>query len=110
VPLTEETRNLLNAGRLALLPKGAFVINSARGGLVDETALLQALQPGQLGGAALDVREKEPPGQPDPFSRPDLNVLLTPHIAGLTGEAQHRISLEVAQSVRDFLITAPKQR
>ena len=103
VPLTGETRNLLNAQRLALLPKGAFAINSARGGLIDETALLEALQTGQVGGAALDVREKEPPGSPDPFSQPGLNVLLTPHIAGLTGEAQHRISLEVARAVRDLL-------
>ncbi len=103
VPLTDETRHLLNAERLALLPSGAFVINSARGGLVDEVALLNELMSNRLGGAALDVREKEPPTQPDPFAQDGLNALLTPHVAGLTGEAQRRISLEVAQAVLDHL-------
>ncbi|HEX2911314.1 MAG TPA: hydroxyacid dehydrogenase [Chloroflexia bacterium] len=99
VPLTDETHYLLNKSRLELLPQGAFVINSARGGLVEESALLELLQQGKLGGVALDVREQEPPDRADPLNRPDLNVLLTPHVAGLTGEAQHRVSLEVAQGL-----------
>ncbi len=103
VPLTDETRYLLNSARLALLPAGAFVLNSARGGLIDEAALLEALSAKRLGGVALDVRETEPPTQPDPLSKSSLNLLLTPHVAGLTAEAQYRISLEVAQAVRDAI-------
>jgi D-3-phosphoglycerate dehydrogenase len=107
VPHTPETANLLSAERLALLPDGAFVINSARGGLLDEAALLSALQTKKLGGAALDVRETEPPSQPDPLAEPTLNLLLTPHVAGLTAEAQKRISVEVAEGILKSLVPSP---
>lgn len=98
-PLTTETRYILNAARLAKLPRGAYVINSARGGLVDEAALLQALQEGKLGGVALDAREEEPPSQPDQFGKPGLNVILTPHVGGMSEEAQTRISRDVVEGV-----------
>lgn len=82
LPLTPETSKLINAEKLARMKPGAFLINTARGGLVDEDALFAALQTGKLGGAGLDVRDPEPPRDPR-FSALE-NVLLTPHVAGLT--------------------------
>ena len=82
LPLTPETVKLINAERLALIKPGAYLINTARGGLVDEDALFEALQSGRLGGAGLDVRNPEPPVD-SRFSTLE-NVLLTPHVAGLT--------------------------
>ena len=93
VPLTDETRHLLDAERLGLLADSAVVINTARGGIVDETALAAALRSGRLGGAALDVFENEPlgAGEAEVFAGLD-NVVLTPHIAGLTAESNSRVS------------------
>lgn len=82
VPLTHETRNLIDAARLAMMRPGAYLINTARGGLVDEDALYTALSGGALGGAGLDVRRTEPP-EDTRFSTLD-NVVLTPHDAGMT--------------------------
>ncbi len=98
VPLTPTTSNLIDAERLALMRPTAILINSSRGGIVDEGALVQALREGRLGGAALDVRAHEPPDEDDPFLQLD-NVLLTPHIAGLTVEAQARVCTAVAEDV-----------
>jgi D-3-phosphoglycerate dehydrogenase len=101
VPLTDQTRNLLDRDRLAKMKKGALVINCARGGVVDEGALLEALESGHLGGAALDVFAEEPPK--------DLRlvrhgkVVATPHLGAQTREAQERISLETAQMVLEAL-------
>jgi (S)-sulfolactate dehydrogenase len=98
LPLTPETRHRIGARELALLRPGAVLVNAARGGLVDEAALLQALVSGHLAGAILDVREEEPPPQPDPLAaRPE--VLCTPHIAGWTVEAHARIARTVAEGV-----------
>jgi len=97
-PLTAETRHLINAERLRLMKPTAYLINTARGGIVDETALWQAIQSGVIAGAALDVREKEPPTHPDPFTD-HPRVLLTPHISGLTAEAQRRTARMVAEDV-----------
>jgi len=83
VPLTPDTRHLIGAPQLERMRAGAILINTARGGLVDEAALAAALRAGRLGGAALDVRAVEPPGADDPL-RGLPNVLLTPHIAGVT--------------------------
>jgi len=83
VPLTDKTRHLIGASQLALMRKGALVINTSRGPIVDETALFDALQSGHLGGAALDVLEKEPPAADNPL-RSLPNVIITPHIAGST--------------------------
>ena len=81
-PLTPETRNLINAERLALMKPGAYLINTARGGLIDEDALYEALSTGAIAGAGLDVRQVEPPTDTR-FSRLE-NVVLTPHDSGLT--------------------------
>ncbi|MCY0879242.1 MAG: hydroxyacid dehydrogenase [Firmicutes bacterium] len=98
VPLTPETRHLLNRDRLRLMKPTAYLINTARGGIVDEAALAQALRENRIAGCALDVREEEPPASPDPLAS-DERVLLTPHIAGLTAEARQRTSLLVAEDV-----------
>ncbi len=98
VPLTSETRGLLDAGRLALMKRDAILINTARGGLVDEAALAAMLRAGRLGGAALDVFEKEPLPAGSPLvGAPRL--LLTPHIAGVTVEANERVSALIAERV-----------
>lgn len=96
-PFTEETRNLLGAAQLALLPQGAMVVNCGRGGLIDEVALLAALESGHLGGAALDVFDEEPPTNWALARHP--KVVATPHIGAQTREAQERISLETARMV-----------
>ena len=95
--------DILNATTLAKCKKGVRIINCARGGLVDEAALLEALKSGQVGGAALDVFEKEPPAEDLPF-RALPNVVLTPHLGASTSEAQESVGIEIAQGVSDFLL------
>ena len=95
-PLTDETRNLLGAREIGLLPKGARVLNCARGGIINEAALVEALRSGQLAGAALDVFTQEPP----PADHPLLglpNVVVTPHLGASTVEAQVSVAREAAQ-------------
>lgn len=100
VPLLPTTRHLINAERLARMQPHAMLINTSRGGIIDETALLHALNTGQLYRAVLDVREVEPPPQDDPLRSCDA-VLLTPHVAGLTAEAQERTAhLVIADVLR----------
>jgi D-3-phosphoglycerate dehydrogenase len=99
-PLTEQTRNLLNRERIALMKKGALVINVGRGGVVDEAALLEALESGHLGGAGLDVFAEEPPKDLTLVQHP--KVVATPHLGAQTREAQERISTETA----DMLLAA----
>jgi len=96
-PLTDQTRNLLDATRLALLKPGALLVNCSRGGVVDEAALLAALDSGHLGGAALDVFDEEPPKSLDLVRHP--RVVATPHLGAQTAEAQERTSTETAQMV-----------
>jgi D-3-phosphoglycerate dehydrogenase len=96
-PLTAETRNLLDAARLALLPRGALVINCGRGGVIDEEALLAALESGAVGGAGLDVFAEEPPR--DLRLVRHARVVATPHLGAQTAEAQDRISTETAERV-----------
>ncbi len=96
-PFTEETRNLINRERLALMKKGALLVNCARGGIVDEEALLEALESGHLGGAALDVFAEEPPTDLRLVRHP--KVVATPHLGAQTHEAQERISRETAEMV-----------
>ncbi|MFZ0831454.1 MAG: hydroxyacid dehydrogenase [Thermoplasmata archaeon] len=95
--LTPDNRHLLNAERLARLPRGAYVINVARGALIDEEALLAALTSGQVGGAALDVFETEPPTRTALLSHP--KVIATPHLGASTPEAQHRAGIQVAEEL-----------
>jgi len=98
VPLLPSTRDLFNAARMAAMKPGAMLINTARGGVVDEAALAAALKAGHLGGAALDVFETEPVPASNPFEGCP-NLLLTPHIAGVTAEANERVSFMIAQQV-----------
>jgi D-3-phosphoglycerate dehydrogenase / 2-oxoglutarate reductase len=97
VPLTDQTRNLINGDSLAKMKQGALLINCARGGVIDEEALLAALESGHLGGAALDVFAEEPPS--DLRLVRHKKVVATPHLGAQTREAQERISVETAQMV-----------
>jgi len=107
VPLLDTTRNMLDAAAIALLPAGAIVVNTARGGVVDETALIQALRNGALGGAALDVFATEPMDARGGARFAGVpNLLLTPHIAGITEESNRRVSALVAARVRRVLEAA----
>jgi len=102
LPLRESTRGLFGAARLAAMKPGAVLINTARGGIVDEAALAAALRSGRLGGAALDVFDVEPlPVAPHFEGCP--NLLLTPHIAGVTAESNERVSFMVAAKVLEAL-------
>ncbi len=102
-PLIEKTRHIIGAEQLALMKKSARLINCARGGLVDEAALYQALSSGRLAGAALDVYEQEPP-KDSPLLSLD-NVVFTPHLGASTNEAQVAVSVEIARQVVKFLQT-----
>ena len=104
VPLTEKTRYLIDAEAIARMRPGAIVINAARGGVVDEKALANALKDGRLGGAALDVFETEPVTADSGTHLANVpNLILTPHIAGLTDEANLRTSELTAENVRRVL-------
>ncbi|NHM26546.1 hydroxyacid dehydrogenase [Desulfofundulus sp. TPOSR] len=105
VPLNNATRNLINRETLSLMKPSAYLINTARGGVVNEEDLYNALREGKISGAALDVLAQEPP-QDSPLFKLD-NVILTPHIAGLTEEAQVKTSLLVAQEVVKILRGEP---
>ena len=102
VPLTAETRHMIDAGALALLKPSSRVVNTSRGGVIDETALSEALQAGTLAGAALDVFEEEPLAVDHPLTRTP-NTLITPHVSGLTTEAMAAVSEQVAHGVIDVL-------
>lgn len=107
-PLTEQTRNLIGARELALLKPGALLINTARGGLVDEQALADALRSGHLGGAASDVLTEEPPRNGNPLLAPDIpRLILTPHSAWGSREARQRIIEQLAENARAFQAGAP---
>jgi D-3-phosphoglycerate dehydrogenase len=102
-PLTEETRGLINVDDLGLLKEGARLINCARGGIYDESALQQGLESGKLGGVALDVFENEPCTDSPLFQAP--NALCTPHLGASTEEAQKEVALEAVELTVNYLTT-----
>lgn len=101
-PMTQDTRNLLSAERLARMKRGARLINCARGGLVDEAALLEAVATGALAGAALDVFAQEPPASSPLFEQPKIQF--TPHLGASTREAQTATGVEIAHQIAAFLL------
>lgn len=108
VPLTERTRRMIDAGALARMKPGAIVINTARGGVVDEAALADALRRGAIGGAALDVFEVEPlTAEAGRCFEGIDNLILTPHVAGVTEESNARVGAVIARSVLRHLETQP---
>lgn len=102
-PLTDKTRNILSAENLAKTRKGVFIINCARGGLVDEAALRAGLDSGHIGGAAFDVFVEEPAKSNVLFGHP--NFIATPHLGASTAEAQENVALQVAEQMADYLLT-----
>jgi D-3-phosphoglycerate dehydrogenase / 2-oxoglutarate reductase len=99
VPLTSQTTHLIDADRLAMMKRSAFIINVARGRIIDEAALVEALQQGRLGGAGLDVFADEPPDPGHPLLHMD-NVIATPHVAGITFGTSRRRAAACAENVR----------
>ncbi|GAB4256066.1 MAG: phosphoglycerate dehydrogenase [Deferrisomatales bacterium] len=101
VPLLDETRNLIDAGAFERMKPGAYLVCAARGGIVDEDALLDALESGRIAGAALDVYREEPPGASPLVAHP--KVVCTPHLGASTVEAQEAVAVQVAEQVVEFL-------
>ncbi|MDO8644798.1 MAG: phosphoglycerate dehydrogenase, partial [bacterium] len=100
-PLNEKTRNLVNEQSFKKMKKGVYIINCARGGIVNEEALVKALQEGVVAGAALDVFVQEPPPPDHPLLKME-QVVKTPHLGAATDEAQENVSLEIAEQIVDF--------
>jgi len=108
IPLNQETYNLFSEDVFKKMPKGSFIINTSRGGIVNESDLLKYLKNRHLGGAMLDVFENEPLADPALFSNIE-NLILTPHIAGLTIESNVRVSQTISDKILDFLISGRKE-
>ncbi|MBN8485741.1 MAG: phosphoglycerate dehydrogenase [Sphingomonadales bacterium] len=102
-PLTDQTRNILSAENIAKCKKGVRIINCARGGLIDEAALKEALDSGHVAGAALDVFQTEPAKESPLFGTP--NFICTPHLGASTTEAQVNVALQVAEQMAEYLVT-----
>ncbi len=100
-PLTEDTRKIVSRGRLAMMKQSAFLINTSRGGLVDEAALAEALRAGQIAGAGLDVLSEEPPPDDNPLLAAP-NCIITPHVAWATKAARQRLLDEAVENLRAF--------
>ncbi|MBK5947783.1 phosphoglycerate dehydrogenase [Rhodobacter veldkampii DSM 11550] len=107
VPMTEKTKNILSRENLAKTKNGVRIINCARGGLIDEEALVDALKSGHVAGAALDVFANEPATESPLFNMP--NVVVTPHLGASTTEAQENVALQVAEQMSDYLLTGAVQ-
>ncbi|SPJ23247.1 phosphoglycerate dehydrogenase [Palleronia abyssalis] len=103
VPLTDKTRNIMSREAIAKLKPGVRIVNCARGGLVDEAALAEALKEGRVAGAAFDVFAEEPATENPLFNLP--NVVVTPHLGAATTEAQENVALQVAEQMSDYLLT-----
>jgi glycerate dehydrogenase len=108
-PLTEKTRNLIGERELGLMRRDAVLVNTARGGIVDEAALLEALRSGRIAGAAVDVLSEEPPHNGNPLLQISLpNLLVTPHIAWASINARQRLVDETAANIRAWLDGTPR--
>ena len=103
MPMTDETKGMINAAAFAKMKKGVRVLNCARGGIINEADLIEAIKSGKVAGAALDVYEVEPP--PKDFGLRELpQVIMTPHLGASTEEAQENVGIEVAEAITDFLV------
>lgn len=102
-PKTKDTMHLINKDTIAKMKKGVKLINCARGGIIDEVALVEALKSGQVSGAAIDVYEDEPKIELSPLLKAEGNVLLTPHLGASTKEAQFNVAIDVAEQIKDVL-------
>ena len=104
VPLTKDTRGLIGASAFAKVKRGVLIVNASRGGIVDEAALLAAIEKGIVSGAALDVFEKEPPPKDHPLLARE-EVIGTPHLGAATSQAQLNVAIAIAEQVRDYLLS-----
>jgi glycerate dehydrogenase len=110
-PLTDDTRGLIGARELGLMRRDALLINTARGGIVDELALAEALRRGTIGGAGIDVLSTEPPRAGNPLLASDIpNLIVTPHIAWASREARQRVVQEIAANIEAFLAGRARNR
>jgi glycerate dehydrogenase len=110
-PLTAETRNLIGTQELGLMRRDATLVNTARGGIIDEVALLEAVRSGRIAGAAIDVLSEEPPHSGNPLLKASLpNLLVTPHIAWASINARQRLINEIANNIRAWLDGVPRNR
>ena len=107
IPKTPETLHLINAEVLAKMKPTARIINCARGGIIDEAALAEAIKSGQIAGAAIDVYEHEPLEADSPLRTVGQNIVLTPHLGASTAEAQVNVAIDVAEQIRDVLLGLP---
>ena len=108
-PLTDQTKNLISEPELALMKPSSYLINMARGGIVDEHALKAALIDGRLAGAAIDVLEEEPPPNSSPLLQLDLpQLIITPHIAWASRAARQNLLNQVAENIEQFYLGTPK--
>ena len=105
-PLTDETRHMIDENAISLMKPGAYIINTARGALIDEKALIRALEEGRIAGAGLDVQETEPPAEDSPLYRLD-NVVLTPHMGWRGLETRRRLVDKVRQDIEAFCSGSP---
>jgi len=110
-PLTDTTRGLIGARELGLMRRDALLINTARGGIVDESALAEALRFGAIGGAGVDVLSTEPPRGGNPLLAPGIpNLIVTPHIAWASREARQRVVVEIAANIEAFIAGMARHR
>ncbi len=108
-PLTEQTRNMIGAAELARMKQGAILINTARGGLVDEQALADALRAGTIGGAGIDVLTEEPPRHGNVLLDPDIpNLIVTPHVAWASQEAMQILADQLTGNIEAFMAGTPR--
>lgn len=107
IPKTAETANLINAEAIAKMKPTTRIINCARGGIIDEKALAEALKEGRIAGAALDVYENEPLEEDSPLRSLGKEAILTPHLGASTAEAQVNVAIDVAEQIRDVLLGLP---